>query len=149
MTDSMDLDQKKELIRKQPVFSQLTEEETSELAGLLIEKHFPAGKTIVTEGDLVDSVYLIVSGTADVQHVRILDNKPHIEHLATLGKDEAIGLNERGFYSISGVRTATVVAKTDMVLLFLSVAVFHGFTLSHSHVNEVMRKQAASILGFK
>lgn len=149
MTNSIDLEQKKALVKKQPVFSGLTDEETTELAGLLVEKHFPAGKTIVNEGDLVDSVYLIVNGSADVQHIRIIDGKTQINHLASLGKNEAIGLNEQGFYSISGVRTATVVAKTDMVVLFLSVAVFHGFTLSHSHVSEVMRKQAASILGFK
>lgn len=149
MAINIDLEVKKEYIKKQPVFTGLTSQETEELASMLVEKHFAPGDTIVREGDLVDSVYLIVSGTADVQHIRIKDNKPDVQSIATLGPEAAIGLNETGFYSISGLRTATVVAKTDMVALYLSVAAFHGFSLSHSHVNEVMRKAAASILGFK
>jgi len=148
MTDPIDLEVKKTHVKKQPAFNGLNEEELETLSGLLVEKHFAPGQTIVNEGDPVDSVYLIVSGTADVRHIRIKDNKPEIEHLATLGPNTAIGLNESGFYSLSGIRTATVVANEDMVTLRLSVAVFHGFTLSNSHVSRAMRKHAESIIGW-
>jgi len=57
-------------------------------------------------------------------------------------------LNETGFYSLTGKRTATVVALTDLETLYLSVAAFHGFALAHSHVNEIMHEQAEEFLKF-
>lgn len=142
------MDVKRSFITKQSVFSQLTDEEIDVLASLLSEKHFAPGDTIVTEGDHVDSVYFIVQGKADVRHVSIQNGTTQIDSLATLETGAAIGLNETGFYSVSGVRTATVCAITPMVTLRLSVAAFHGFALSNSHVSAVMRKNASKILGF-
>jgi CRP-like cAMP-binding protein len=149
MNDVVDINFKKELLKKQSCFSQLLPEETEILAGLLVEKQVPTGETIVTEGEPVNSVYIIVNGTADVRHVTIENNAPKIYSLATLGAGDAIGLNETGFYSLSGVRTATVVATTDMVLLSLSMAAFHGFSLSYSHVNDIMKQQAKGFLDVK
>ncbi|MBA3661995.1 MAG: cyclic nucleotide-binding domain-containing protein [Gammaproteobacteria bacterium] len=144
--ENIDLKQKLALLRKQSVFSQLSDKENEELASLLKEKHFEAGETVVNEGELVDSVYLIVQGKADVRHIRIQDGQPVITSVAKLKENDAIGLNESGFYSISGVRTASVIAETHLVLLFLSVASFHGFALMHQHVNEIMRRNAQKIL---
>jgi CRP-like cAMP-binding protein len=141
MVNTLDLDVKKACIIKQPVFSELTDKEITELAQLLKEKRFSPGETIVTEGELVDSFFLVIQGTADV---RIAGKS-----VATLGPNEAIGLNSTGFYSLTGKRTATVIATTDMILLSMSVALFHGFALANHHVNEVMRKSAAAILGQK
>ncbi|OGT38027.1 MAG: hypothetical protein A3F11_03400 [Gammaproteobacteria bacterium RIFCSPHIGHO2_12_FULL_37_14] len=146
MENSVDSAYKTSLIKKQACFSQLTDQEIEELASLFIEKHIPTGETIVTQGDSVDSVYLIVSGSADVRLLSIKDNAIHSESVATLGPERAIGLNETGFYSLSGLRTATVIALSDMTLLRLSVAAFHGFALSHSHVNAVMRKISSNML---
>ncbi len=148
MNELVDMDVKRSFIKNQACFAQFTAEEIDVLASLLLEKHFAAGETIVTEGESVDSVFFIVNGQADVQRVSILDGKTHVESVATLHPGTAIGLNETGFYSVSGVRTATVVALTELVALRLSVAAFHGFSLANSHVNEVMRKNAATILGF-
>ena len=130
---------KKSLIKKQACFSKLTEEETQVLSGLLIERQYAAGETIVVEGDPVDSVYFIVKGAADVRHVYVENNETVFKSLAQLSDNQSIGLSETGFYSLSGVRTATVVALTDMITLRLSVAAFNGFALAYHHVNEVMR----------
>ncbi len=148
MSEPITMDVKRSFIQNQACFKQLTEEEIDVLASLLVEKKYSPGDTIVVEGNPVDSVYFIVNGQADVQHISIRDNKTHIESVAKLNPGTAIGLNETGFYSISGVRTATVAAITDMVTLRLSMAAFHGFSLTNSHVNEVMRKNAAQMLGF-
>ncbi|HSW93483.1 MAG TPA: cyclic nucleotide-binding domain-containing protein [Gammaproteobacteria bacterium] len=147
-SEQIETETKRSFITKQGVFSQLTGEEIDTLASLLSEKRFAPGDTIVTEGDPVDSVYFIVSGTADVRHLSIQDGTMHVESVATLEAGAAIGLNETGFYSLSGVRTATVCAITPLVTLRLSVAAFHGFALSNSHVSAVMRKNASKILGF-
>lgn len=140
--EGIDLNVKKSYVEKQQCFSQLAAKEIEELATLLIEKHFTTGQTIVTEGDPVDNVFLIVKGEADVRVAAIKDHKLTYNSVATLKPGAAIGLNETGFYSLSGKRTATVVANTDMVVLQLSVAKFHGFSLANPHVNEVMRKSA-------
>jgi CRP-like cAMP-binding protein len=134
-----------QLIKKQPIFSQLTDEETAELATLLVEVKTPPGEVIVKEGDAVDSIYLIANGTVDVRHVTFVNGAPVTSSVAILSFGDAIGLSETGFYSLSGKRTATVVALTDMVLYRLSVAAFHGFSLSHTHVSDVMRKNSADI----
>lgn len=147
MDNTIDSSLKKEYVKNQACFSKLTEEETDKLAELFTEIHVAPGETIVVEGNPVDSVYLIISGQADVRHVTIKDHSEQIQSLATLGPGQAIGLNETGFYSLSGIRTATVVAITDMVLLRLSVAQFHGFALEYSHVNQVMRVNAEAVLG--
>lgn len=112
------------------------------LASLLSEKTFEPGDVIVREGEPVDSVYLILEGTVDVRRALDKDHPEQLTSVATLGADMAIGLNESGFYSISGIRTATVVALSQVVVLRLSVAAFHGFALAYSHVNEVMRDYA-------
>lgn len=145
MDDAINLDLKKSFIKKQGCFLQLSDKETDELANLLIEKHFAEGETIVIEGDLVDNVFLIVQGQADVRIATIKDHVQNIKSVAILKAGEAIGLNESGFYSLSGKRTATVVAMTDIVTLKLSVAKFHGFALAYPHVNEIMRKNAEKI----
>jgi CRP-like cAMP-binding protein len=142
MTDSLTPDEKKTLIKNQKIFSQLTDDELDVLMTLFTEVHVKAGNIIVTEGDPVDSVFIIVSGKADVRRSTVENNQIKTTSLAILKRGEAIGLNETGFYSLSGVRTATVAAITDMVLLRLSVASFHGFALSNSHVGSILRKNS-------
>jgi CRP-like cAMP-binding protein len=146
MDKAIDLNEKIAFVKKQSCFLKLSASETDKLATLLIEQHFMAGETIVTEGDLVDSVYLIIQGQADVRHITIKEGAIQINSIATLTAGAAIGLNETGFYSLSGRRTATVVAITDMVVLCLSVAKFHGFALAYPHVNEVMHQAAKTFL---
>lgn len=147
MNNIVDDTLKQEFVRKQACWLKLTDDEKNELATLFKEVHFKKGETIVTEGEPVDSVFLIVQGIADVRHVTIENQAPHIESLAKLKEGMAIGLNDTGFYSLSGVRTATVVADTDIVLIKLSLAQFHGFALAYPHVNEIMRRNAADVLG--
>ena len=142
MEELTDLMTKNAFIRKQACFKPLTDQETADLAQLLVEKSFKAGDTIVTEGDPVDSVYLIVKGSADVRKATVGPNGLESHSVATLHEGEAIGLNETGFYSLTGLRTATVVALTDMILLYLNIASFHGFALANSHVHAVMRRNA-------
>lgn len=145
MSEALSEEVKKAYILKQSVFTKFTDKEVDVLAELLTEQRFHPGETIVTEGDPVDSVYLIVEGTAEVQHVTVVEGKLHVEPLAQLTVGNSIGLGDTGFYSISGVRTATVIALTDMLLLRLSMPAFHGFALSYPHVNEVMRQNVAAL----
>lgn len=139
---SVDISLPIQLVKKQNVFSLLTDSEIEELGSLFTERKVTAGEVVVKEGDPVDSIYLIASGTADVRHVTIKDNVPVTNSVAIMSSGDAIGLSETGFYSLSGLRTATVVAVTDMILFRLSVAAFNGFALSHTHVSDVMHNRA-------
>lgn len=147
MDVSENLELKISLINKQSCFSKLTSDEAKKLAELLIETCFKIGEIIVTEGEHVDSVYLIVDGKADVRHSYVKNGIIESKSIATIGPGESIGLNETGFYSLSGRRTATVVALTPVISLKLNIAEFHGFALTYSHVNEVMRKNSEEIDG--
>ena len=140
MDTRLDTIQKTALVKKQKVFLPLNREEIDILTTLFHEKDFKAGDTIVTEGEPVDSVFIIITGKADVRHVTLLDGKLNVESLTTLADGAAIGLSETGFYSFSGLRTATVVAITDVVTLRLSIAAFNGFALAYPHVKEMMKK---------
>ena len=148
MPNTPDLTARIELIKKQACFFELSDNEVEMLAAMLSEASFNAGESIVIEGSRIDRVYMIVSGTADVRHVMIEDKKVKIQSLATLGPNDAIGLNEKGFYSKSATRTATVVATTTVQTYSLSVSAFYKFAEAHPHVNEVMHKYAENILGF-
>lgn len=134
----IDLETRKQLLKKQAFFAKLTDDELEILATLLVEVHAHPQEMIVKHGDRVDSVYIIVKGSADVQQTLYQDQVPHTVSLAKLQDGAAIGLNETGFFSLSGKRTASVVALTEMTLLRLSVAAFHGFALSNPHVHEVL-----------
>lgn len=149
MSDEVPLSVKEEFVRNQVCFSKLNAPEIEELAALFKEVHFDAGETIVVETEPVETVFLIVKGKVDVRHISMKENVPQIESIATLGEGNSIGLNDTGFYSLSGVRTATVVALTDLVTLRLNVAAFHGFALTHPHVNEIMHKNAEDMMGQK
>jgi len=142
MESTLSLVDKMHLVKKQTVFSKLTEDEIIELASLFQIKAFQPGETIVTEGDFVDSFFLIVEGSAEVQHITLQNGQLNKQILAELHQGQAIGLNETGFYSLTGKRTATVVALTQIILLELGIPKFHGFALAYPHVNEIMRQNA-------
>ena len=138
--------QRQSIIQAQRCFAELSPEECAQLAGLLQEVHVVPGDVIVQEGDRVDSVYFIISGNADVRHVSLQEGMPRVKSIATLREGGTIGLNDVGFYSLTGRRTATVVANTTMLLLRLSLPVFNGFALANRHVSQVMREYTATVL---
>jgi hypothetical protein len=60
MDSTIDNAQKKELLKKQKVFAPLNNDEFDILTTLFLEKDIKSGTTIVTEGETVDSVYIIL-----------------------------------------------------------------------------------------
>ena len=138
-----DLPKKKEYLKKQTCFSNIADEEMEVLATLLKEVTFPKDEVIVKEGEHVDSVYIIISGTADVMHTVRENGTATEEKVAELKDGDAIGLSDQGFYSLTGLRTATVTATSELVTFKLGVAIFRGFALAYPKANAVMREQAS------
>jgi putative peptide zinc metalloprotease protein len=139
-------------ITKLACFSGLAPKETATLALLFVEKKARPGEIIVTEGDLVDNIYIIASGTAEVSQrfvsKRKLSKKLKITHvpIAILSKGEAIGLNHTGFFSETGKRTASVTAMTTMVLLSIAIKELHLFFQQHPHLQSSMDTVAEKML---
>ena len=112
---------REQFIKQYPLFSLLTEEDYTELAGRVEEITVESGELIVDEGALVDSVFLIFEGRAAVTRTLITIDKTETMHIATLTAGDSIGLTEAGFFSPSGLRKAKVVASTPMQLLKLDI----------------------------
>ncbi len=120
-------------------FSMLSPEQSAELAVLMEEVVFLPNQMIVEENALVDSVYILVEGTAEVSHlilkkprklkIKLRKKPPEMikAPLAILHSGDAIGLNNTGFFSTTGKRTATVTALSHTRLLYLDLKKCHDF----------------------
>jgi putative peptide zinc metalloprotease protein len=132
MADTQDestvsIKKRQELIKAFPCFAMLTSEQSEELASLMREVHYAAHEQIVMENELVDSIYVIVTGEAEVTRESRHRKKIVQVPVAALRPGEGIGLNDTGFYSTTGKRTATVTSVTEMILLHLDLKDLYGF----------------------
>jgi CRP-like cAMP-binding protein len=96
-------------LRNIPVFSDLEDEELSNVAALAAEVSVPAGRELVREGDYSYDVLAIEEGTATVEREGA--------HIADLGPGDVVG--EMGVLERSQ-RNATVRATSPMRLVTLT-----------------------------
>jgi CRP-like cAMP-binding protein len=142
----IDMEIQKQLIKKQVCFANLSDTEINALTSLFFEKKVPAGTVIANEGDVADNIYFIVSGEVEVKKMVSGGSDTELQTIATLGPNDAIGLKESGFFSTTGLRTATLVAKTDVHMLRISITTFYGFALTYPTVKEAMLNSAKEIV---
>ena len=121
------LKERQKLIKAFPCFGELSEEQSIELAVLMSEVRYKNQEKIVIENELVDSVFIIAQGEAEVTRQSMYRKKLMQVPVAILRTSEAIGLNDTGFYSTTGKRTATVTAVADVLLLKLDVKDLYSF----------------------
>lgn len=147
---TVSLVKRRALIKALPCFAMLTTEESKALADLMVEEKYVPGQHIVIEDALVDHVFIIVSGRAEVTRKVIIKkalkkNKVSVSPLAVIGPGDAIGLNTTGFFSTTGKRTATVTAITPTHVLSLDLKSFHLFLKKH-HLQSAMYAAASQML---
>jgi len=88
-----------------PLFADLSKRELRKVSSLMTLIEVPAGRTIITQGDVGREFMVIVEGSAEVRR----DG----EHIATLGMGDFLG----ELAVLSGApRAADVIASTDMVV---------------------------------
>ena len=141
---------RQDLIKAVTCFSTLTPAESAELAAEMVEVHYAMDERIVTEDDLVDKVYILTAGHAEVVHQvtkktvrrKIIINQP----LAVITVGDTIGLNDTGFFSETGKRTATINAVTDVSALALDIKNLHQFLQRHPHLQQSMYAHATQML---
>jgi putative peptide zinc metalloprotease protein len=118
---------RQEMIQFFPCFANLTDAQAKEMASHMQEVRYQPQEKIVVENDLVDSIYVIVSGEAEVTREEKKKKKIIQVPIAALRAGEGVGLNDTGFYSTTGKRTATVTALTEMILLYLDLKDLYAF----------------------
>ncbi|MDR3477343.1 MAG: PqqD family peptide modification chaperone [Gammaproteobacteria bacterium] len=148
---SVSLAERQVLIKELVCFSMLKPSEAKELASLMQEETYSPGQFIVVEDELVDRVYILVSGEAEVTHQvmvkkHLKKNRVNIAPLAVIGPGDAIGLNDTGFFSTTGKRTATVTATTKVKVLSIDLKSLHLFLQAHSHLQTKMYAAATQML---
>jgi CRP-like cAMP-binding protein/Zn-dependent protease len=136
------LSDKKNILSKQPLLQPLTIIELEELAGLLSETFISTGEIIVKEHDLINTIYFIVTGKAEVSRQELQGGNLVQIPLAVLNAGESIGLSDSGFYSSTNTRTATVTALEPCHLLKLDMAAFHAFSKLHFQSNNAIMQKA-------
>jgi CRP/FNR family cyclic AMP-dependent transcriptional regulator len=90
------------------LFSDTTRAERPVIGRQLTRLSIPAGKVLVRQGAVGDEFMIIVEGTADVSRDDTV--------IATLGRGDLVGEMALMHRSGRGRRTATVTARTDMVI---------------------------------
>lgn len=142
---SVSMEAKLSHIKAFPCFKQFDAGQYDELHALMKEITYQQNEIIVKEHDLIDAVYIILTGQAEV--TREVKKRKRTKQLpiATLHEGEAIGLNDTGFYSTTGKRTATVTALSDMLLLRLDIKDLYAFLKKH-HLEFCMYTAAEQML---
>jgi NTE family protein len=101
-------------------FRDLPAEHLAELERLLITQAVSRGEVLMRQGDAADALYLVASGRFAVY----VDGR----RIAEVGSGSPIG--EIGFFA-DGIRTATVTALRDSIVLKLPKAEFAAFAERH------------------
>jgi CRP-like cAMP-binding protein len=112
-----------ETLRNVPLFAPLGKSDLESLAKQLHERRFPEGAEVTTEGSSGAGFFVISEGNA---HVTVGG-----EHRATLGPGDHFG--EIALID-DGVRSASIVAATDLLCYGLTPWEFRPFVEEHPKV---------------
>jgi CRP/FNR family transcriptional regulator, cyclic AMP receptor protein len=118
----MILDERVRVLALVPEFRDMGAGDRAVLAAAMHEESFAAGETVVDAGDLGDRVFVVAAGRLEVTQ------PPRVGVVRTL--ERGVLLGELSFFA-GAVRTATVRAAADSLLLSLPFADFRGFLLAH------------------
>lgn len=143
---NLSIAEKKSVIQIHPVFCLLSDAHIHKLAEITEEIVFKPDEFITREGDLIDSVYFIVKGKAEV--FKTVDSSKDIKFIkvATLTTNDAIGLNESGFFSNTLFRTAMVKAVEEVVALKINLIDFQKFLTKPSVLYPALKTVNEKIL---
>jgi CRP-like cAMP-binding protein len=110
-------------LTKVPLFAGLGEDDLESLSRQLHERRFPEGAEVTTEGSTGAGFFVIAEGSANVSVAG--------EHRASLGPGDHFG--EIALID-DGVRSASIVAATDLLCYGLTPWEFRPFVEEHPRV---------------
>lgn len=124
------------LLKNTPFFSIYDDQALKTLEKHLINVKFSKNEWIVRENEIVDSIYWILKGKAEVYRDKNLLKKFHVAPIAILHEKETIGLDGSILYSTTGLRTASVMAASPVEALRLNMEELKHFVDKYGHIQE-------------
>lgn len=115
---------KVDVLAQIPLFARCSKKELKHIAPMVDEVRIPAGKVLISEGRGAEEAFVIVSGTASITR----DGT----ELRSAGAGETVG--EMALLDPTSLRSATVVASTDMEVLVIGARAFHTMLTKHPDV---------------
>jgi CRP/FNR family cyclic AMP-dependent transcriptional regulator len=112
-----------EALRNVPLFAELGEQDLEQLSRQLHERRFPEGSDVTVEGAGGAGFFVIAEGNAEVMVGG--------EHRATLGPGDHFG--EIALID-AGIRSASIIAATDLLCYGLTPWEFRPFVEEHPQV---------------
>jgi len=112
---------KAEELQKSRLFEGLLPEEIEMLAGLTQQKKFATGEAVISQGDVGDSLFLLVEGAVDVLQKNQEGVEQKITELQAPDFFGEMSLIDKEY------RSATIRAKSDTVMLCLTNENLHSF----------------------
>ncbi|MCX6020245.1 MAG: cyclic nucleotide-binding domain-containing protein, partial [Chloroflexi bacterium] len=113
------------LLQRLPAFGGFSARALESIASAMQEERHEAGAVLVRQGDPGDAVFLLAEGRAEV----LAAGSRSPVAVASLAEGELFG--ELALLAPDGLRQATVVAETPVVLLRLSADDFHALLDEH------------------
>lgn len=116
-------EENKAFLRRVPLFSSLSEAQLDQLASGSVRKNYPRGRTIVSEGEPSQSLYILLSGRAKVQRsdtegkevilavigpgeffgeMSLIDDAPRSASVITIESSDFMAINKDSFKTMLG-----------------------------------------------
>ncbi|MCC6905853.1 MAG: cyclic nucleotide-binding domain-containing protein [Anaerolineae bacterium] len=133
------------LLRSVEMFAGLAPDDLQKLASIFVERHLQENEVIFHEGDIAESLFLVMSGFIEV----VKEDSPRSEGrvLVNLGPGQSVG--EMSLID-HGLRSATVRASTsDTVIASVSREAFDAFCESNTLIGYRVMRNIAADLSFR
>jgi putative peptide zinc metalloprotease protein len=126
-----DLQKRLSLLKNIPFFTYIAVAEFEKLAVHFHDVSYASGSILVNENEIIDSIFVIVEGRVEVSRQEKRSGKIEPDILSVLHHGEVIGLNDTGYFSASSLRTATVTALTQLLVIRMELRDFKQFLKTH------------------
>ena len=146
----MDMEEEK-FLKAVPILRDLDEGELHQFLRIAHRVRFPRGKTILTEGDTAETMYVIEEGMVEVSKSLVMARGPENSRdrdkiLTKLSAGDHATFGELALFEQGRRRTATVVALTDCLFLEISKADFLRLAEENPRIGYKISRNIAELL---
>jgi CRP-like cAMP-binding protein len=131
-----------DLLESVALFSGLSSRELKAVAGICEERRYPAGSTVIQQGDTGDEMYVIEEGQVDILLVGYQSERP----VVVLGKGQILG--EMSLVD-HGYRSATARATEPTKVQVIKQEEFTSLCEQDTHIGYVVMRNLAADISFK
>jgi len=140
-----------EILRKYLLFENLTESQLQVFANYISHQVFDAGDVIFMEGEIGDSIYLLVSGSVEIRQAITLgssdtDYDTREKSILRLNAESFPFFGEMSIFVKSAKRSATVSATTQCQMGIISKSDFLEICADDTAIGYVVMKNIASVI---